>query len=66
MTGDETCTIEAALKDGAVTLPASVPTGCAYYCGAGARLDGARFTRVGTGEPEAMKATDIAGDPLCD
>jgi hypothetical protein len=66
MTGDETCTIEASLKDGTVALPAALPTGCAYYCGARASLAGARFTRVGTTEADAQKATDIAGDPLCD
>jgi hypothetical protein len=63
MTGDETCTIEASLKDGAVTLPATLPLGCAYYCGARASLAGARFARAGD---DVKKATDIAGDPLCD
>jgi hypothetical protein len=66
MTGDETCTIEASLKDGTVTLPQSLPTGCAYYCGARASLAGARLTRAGSTEADAKKATDIAGDPLCD
>jgi hypothetical protein len=63
MTGDETCTIEATLKDGKVTLPATLPTGCAYYCGARASLAGATFERSGD---DVKKATDIAGDPLCD
>ena len=66
MTGDETCTIEASLKDGTIALPATLPTGCAYYCGARASLAGATFSRVGRTEAEAKKATDIAGDPLCD
>lgn len=66
MTGDETCTIAAVLKDGTVTLPQTLPTGCAYYCGARASLAGARFTRAGTTEADAHKATDIAGDRLCD
>lgn len=66
MTGDETCTIEASLKDGAIALPATLPAGCAYYCGARASLAGATFTRAGTTEADARKATDIAGDPLCD
>ncbi|MGA9582687.1 MAG: hypothetical protein WBR13_12045 [Allosphingosinicella sp.] len=66
MTGDETCTIDATLRDGKVTLPANLPLGCAYYCGARASLAGASFTRSGSGEAEARKATDIAGDPLCD
>jgi hypothetical protein len=63
MTGDETCRIDASLKDGIVTLPAKLPLGCAYYCGARASLEGARFTRAGD---DVKKATDIAGDPLCD
>ena len=62
MTGDETCTVAATLRDGVVTLPPTLPTGCAYYCGARASLAGARFARVGD---DASKATDIAGDPLC-
>jgi hypothetical protein len=66
MTGDETCTIEATLKDGTVALPAALPAGCAYYCGARASLAGARFARSGTTSADAGKATDIAGDPLCD
>ncbi|HYG47343.1 MAG TPA: hypothetical protein VD846_05305 [Allosphingosinicella sp.] len=66
MAGDETCTIAATLKDGIVTLPATVPTGCAYYCAARATLAGARFTRAGSTPADARKATDIAGDPLCD
>jgi hypothetical protein len=63
MTGDETCTIEANLRDGVVTLPAKLPLGCAYYCGARASLAGATFTRAGE---DVKKARDIAGDPLCD
>jgi hypothetical protein len=66
MTGDEACTIDATLKDGVVTLPAKLPLGCAYYCGARASLAGARFTRAGSSAADAKKATDIAGDPLCD
>ncbi len=66
MTGDETCAIEATLKDGRIALPATLPTGCAYYCGARASLAGATFTRTGATEADARKATDIAGDPLCD
>ncbi|HET9638003.1 MAG TPA: hypothetical protein VFP12_02235 [Allosphingosinicella sp.] len=66
MTGDESCTIAATLRGGEVTLPGTLPEGCAYYCGGRASLAGARFSRAGTGEAEAKKATDIAGDPLCD
>jgi hypothetical protein len=63
MTGDETCTIEATLRDGTIGLPATLPTGCAYYCGARATLAGASFSRAGD---DVKKAQDIAGDPLCD
>ncbi|HEX8241628.1 MAG TPA: hypothetical protein VF574_17970 [Allosphingosinicella sp.] len=63
MTGDETCTIEATFKDGWIALPASLPLGCAYYCGARASLAGASFARSGE---DVKKARDIAGDPLCD
>jgi hypothetical protein len=66
MTGDETCTIEATIKDGTVTLPATLPLGCSYYCGARATLAGARFTRSGSSEADIKKAKDIAGDPLCE
>lgn len=66
MTGDETCTIEASLKDGVVTLPSKLALGCAYYCGARASFAGASFTRSGSSEADAKKAEDIAGDPLCD
>jgi hypothetical protein len=66
MTGDETCAIEATLKGGTIVLPATLPAGCAYYCGARASLAGASFTRTGDTEADAKTAKDIAGDPLCD
>ena len=66
MAGDETCAIEASLKNGTITLPKTLPAGCAYYCGARASLAGASFTRAGATEADAHKATDIAGDRLCD
>jgi hypothetical protein len=66
MTGDETCTIAATMKSGTIVLPGTLPEGCAYYCGARATLAGARFTRTGSTEADAHKATDIAGDRLCD
>lgn len=65
MAGDEACTIDARLAEGRIAFPAGLPSGCAYYCARGARMDGASFTRTGSGEAEALKATDIAGDPLC-
>ena len=66
MTGDEACTVDATLKDGIVTLPRTLPAGCAYYCAARATFARARFTRSGASAADSKKATDIAGDPLCD
>ncbi|HEX8379185.1 MAG TPA: hypothetical protein VF619_01395 [Allosphingosinicella sp.] len=66
MTGDETCTIDASLRDGIVTLPPKLPLGCAYYCAARASFAGASFTKSGSSPADVKKATDIAGDPLCD
>ncbi len=65
MTGDEACTIDARIEGNTVVLPDAVPDGCAYYCGARARLTGARFAQVGTGRDDAAKAKDLVGDPLC-
>ena len=65
MTGDEACTIDARIEGNLVVLPDSVPDGCSYYCGARARLDGARFAQVGTGRDDAAKAKDLVGDALC-
>jgi hypothetical protein len=65
MTGDEACAIDAAIEGDTIVLPNSVPAGCAYYCGARARLGGARLTQVGTGRDDAAKAKDLVGDPLC-
>jgi hypothetical protein len=65
MAGDEACEIDATIEGGTVRLPDSIPAGCSYYCGARARLSGAAFTRSGAGRAEALKAVDLAGDPLC-
>lgn len=65
MAGDETCAIDAPIRDGVVTLPDSIPQGCAYYCGARASLAGARFARTAGGEAASRKATDLVGEPLC-
>jgi hypothetical protein len=66
MAGDSACEIRATIDGGIVTLPDALPEGCAYYCGARARFAGASLTRVGSTPADAMKATDLAGDPLCD
>jgi hypothetical protein len=65
MAGDETCAIEATIEDGIVTLPDTLPEGCAYYCGARAGLAGATFQRTGTSAQDAMTAVDLVGEPLC-
>jgi hypothetical protein len=65
MTGDESCVIEARIEGNSVVLPENLPQGCAYYCGARARMTGVRFTQAGTGRDEAIKAKDLVGDPLC-
>ncbi len=65
MAGDETCTIDARISGAEIVLPDTLPDGCAYYCGARARMNGARFTQAGTGRDDAIEAKDLVGDPLC-
>ncbi len=65
MAGDSTCRIDARIEGGNIVLPAQVPEGCAYYCGARARFAARTLTRKGVDEAAARKATDLAGDPLC-
>jgi hypothetical protein len=65
MAGDEECVIEARMAGTRVTLPAGLPQGCDYYCGPGATLAGASFEKTGGTAADAMRASDLAGDPLC-
>ncbi len=65
MTGDEQCVIEARVEGTQVAFPSTVPEGCAYYCAPGATLSGARFEKTGGTAEDAMRALDLAGDPLC-
>lgn len=65
MTGDQQCLIEAQIEETQVTFPSTVPEGCAYYCAPGASLAGATFEKTGGTAQDAMRATDLAGDPLC-
>lgn len=65
MAGDSTCRIDARIEGSNIVLPASVPEGCAYYCGARARFAERKLTRKGTSAADARKAKDLAGDPLC-
>jgi hypothetical protein len=65
MTGDEECVIQAQIEETRVTFPSTVPESCAYYCAPGATLAGERFEKTGGTAEDAMRATDLAGDPLC-
>lgn len=65
MRGDETCVIPARIEGTRVTLPDSLPQGCAYYCAAGAQMTGTAFDKTGGAEADAMRAVDLVDDPLC-
>ena len=65
MAGDRTCTIDARIDGTSVTFPATLPEGCAYYCGARASLANASLTQKGTTAADAAKAKDLVGEPLC-
>lgn len=65
MAGDEECVIEARIAGTRVTFPPRLPAGCAYYCAPGATLAGAVFEKTGGSAQQAMRALDLAGDPLC-
>jgi hypothetical protein len=66
MSGDQSCALDATIRGGAVTLPAAMPAGCAYYCGAGASLKGTTLSKVGSTAADAMRAKDIVGESLCE
>jgi hypothetical protein len=66
MAGDETCSIDARIQGGKVMFPANLLAGCDYYCAASATMARATFNRSGSTKADALKARDIAGDPLCD
>ena len=65
MGGDEECVIEAQISGTRVTFAENLPDGCAYYCAPGATLAGATFEKTGGTSQDAMRALDLAGDPLC-
>jgi hypothetical protein len=65
MEGDQPCVVEARLEGGRLVFPASLPSGCAYYCGGSATMAGAAFAKVGGTEQDALRALDLVGDPLC-
>jgi hypothetical protein len=65
MQGDSACSFVARTAGRSLVFPASVSSGCGYYCSAGAALAGVRFTQVGVGRLQAMKAKDLVGGALC-
>ena len=65
MAGDETCSIEATVSGATLTLPNALPEGCAYYCGAQAKLSGVSFAKKSSSVEDALKAKDLVGEPLC-
>ena len=65
MQGDESCVIEARIVGGQVSLPPTLPAGCAYYCGPGVEMSGARFAKASESSDDAHRAVDLVGDPLC-
>lgn len=66
MAGDQACALDARMEGSVIILPKTVPEGCSYYCGARAQLAGASFTKKGGRVEDAMKATDLVGEPLCE
>ena len=66
MAGDETCAIEATIEGERITLPAAMPAGCGYYCASGVKMAGVSLSRSEAGSAAALRARDIAGDPLCE
>ena len=65
MDGDSPCAIEARLAGGRVTFPASLPSGCSYYCAPGAEASGVTFAKTGGTREDALQARDLVGGPLC-
>jgi hypothetical protein len=65
MGGDEQCAIPARLEGVRLTLSENVPGGCAYYCSRSASFAGGTFEKTGGTAQDAMRAADLAGDPLC-
>lgn len=65
MDGESPCTIGARVRGRAVTFPAALPRGCAYYCAPGATLAALALTKTGGRSEDALRARDLVGDPLC-
>ena len=65
MAGEEECVIEAQITGDQVTLSATLPESCAYYCSPGASLANETFDKTGGTAEDALRANDLAGGPLC-
>jgi hypothetical protein len=63
--GDEQCAIPATMEGLRLTLSENVTGNCAYYCSQGASFAGEIFEKTGGSAQDAMRATDLVGDPLC-
>jgi hypothetical protein len=66
MAGDEQCTMAATAEGTRLTLTDNGSAGCPYYCSRNASFAGEVFEKTGGTAEDAMRATDLAGDPLCD
>ena len=65
MEGDSFCRFRATIAGTTIIFAGAMPRGCAYYCAAGAKLGGARFTQEGATRSDAMTVDDLVGEPLC-
>lgn len=65
MVGEQDCAVRASVAGTWVSLTASVPEGCSYYCGPGATLAGKSFEKTDDSLEGAMSADDLVGNPLC-
>ncbi len=65
MAGDVDCAIDAEMEGTRVTFPATVPDGCSYYCSPAATLAGKAFEKTGDTAEDALRASDLVGNPLC-
>jgi hypothetical protein len=66
MAGDEQCVIAATADGTRLTLADNGSPGCRYYCSRKASFAGEAFEKTGGTAEDAMRATDLVGDPLCD
>lgn len=65
MAGESECAVDASMNGTLLTFPASVAPGCDYYCAPGVSLASRTFEKTGGTAADALRATDLAGDPLC-